>query len=271
MSGARGATGSVVLSGATTLGLPDMVLDELVREWAAQNRDTLRRRAEKSGDPLLLRVITRTFSVSGATVSLAFEQAGGVGVQAGAPPATPELLGASQQDYEKRIEQLNQEIELQKSLSEAEPVEIPEESSGEAAANPQIAVLEAELAEVKQLQSLAQIQALRRNVERGAMLDQYGGFILPGGAARITGRTARGVSMEESFDKPLVVGYWATEYLVYEDGSLFSLGGLKHLVENPDDYRRRVELTRAFARQTAKEGTSFGKDGVDLPDRRDAR
>lgn len=259
MSGARSATGSVVLSGVTTLGLPDIVMDSHIQEWAknAPVKNALKKKADATENPLLLRAISRVFSVSGATVSLAFEQAGGIAVQAGAPPATPELLGASQEDFNKRIAQLNQEIELQKSLSETAPVEIPTDSSSEPKRNPKIAALETELAEVQQLKSLSQIRALRRNIERGAMLDQFGGFILPGGNGRITGRTARGVSMEETFDKPLVVGYWATEYLVYEDGSLLSLGGIKHLVDNPDDYRSKVELARKFMEVPTKEPERF--------------
>lgn len=269
MSGARSATGSVVLSGATTLGLPDMVMDELVRKWAADNKEALRKEAQYTNNPLLLRAITRVFSVSKATVSLAFEQSGGIGVQAGAPPATPDLLGASQEDFDKRIEQLNKEIELQKSLSEADSVEIPTESSSEPNVNPQIAALESELAEMQQLKTLFQIQALRRNVERGAMLDQFGGFILPGGTGRITGRTARGISMEETFDKPLVVGYWATEYLVYEDGSLISIGAIKHLVDNPDSYRRLVKMAKDIKDKETKQPKVFDKNDTELPDRRE--
>jgi hypothetical protein len=266
ISGARSATGSVVLSGATTIGLPDMVMDTRIQEWAKEDKvkEALKSKAEATENPLLLRAITRVFSVSGATISLAFEQAGGIGVQAGAPPATPELLGASQEDFDKLIAQLNKKIELQKSQSEAAPVEIPTESSSEPNPNPQLAALEAELAEVQQLKSLSQIQALRRNVERAAMIDQFGGFILPGGTGRITGRTASGVSMEETFDKPLVVGYWATEYLVYEDGSLISLGGIKNLVDNPDDYRSRVELVWKFMNEKTKNPLPF-KPNKQLP------
>jgi len=264
MSGARSATGTVVLSDATTLGLPDMVMDACVQKWGAENRDVLEKRAKETANPLLLRAITRVFSVSKVSVSLAFERAGGMALQAGAPPATPELLGASQEDYEKRIEELNKEIELQKELIEAAPVEIPTESSSAPSTDPRIAALEAELAEVQQLKALSQIQALRRNVERGAMLDRFGGFILPGGTARITGRTARGVSMEETFDKPLVVGYWATEYLVYEDGSLISLGGIKNLIDNPDEYRSKVKLVEKFMKETINQPTVY-KPGMKLP------
>jgi len=264
MSGARSATGTVVLSDATTLGLPDMVMDACVQRWAAENRDVLKKRAEETANPLLLRAITRVFSVSKVSVSLAFERAGGMGVQAGAPPATPELLGASKEDFEKRIEALNKEIELQKELTEAAPVEIPTESSSAPGTDPRIAALEAELAEVQQLKALSQIQALRRNVERGAMLDRFGGFILPGGSARITGRTARGVSMEETFDKPLVIGYWGTEYLVYEEGSLISLGGIKNLIENPDAYRSKVRLVEEFMEKKTKDPEVY-EPGKKLP------
>lgn len=262
LSGARSATGSVVLSGASTLGLPDMVMDEIVQGWAKANKEAL-----KKMDPcdpsryLLLRVITRVFSVSKATVSLTFEQAGGIGGQAGAPPSTPDLLGASQEDFDKRIEQLNKEVELLKSLDEAPQVGMPPEPASDSNTNPQIAALQAELAKVGQLKAMSEIQALRRNVERSAMLDQFGGFILPGGAGRVTGRTSRGISMEETFDKPLVIGYWATEYLVFEDGTLHSLGGTRHLLDNQGEYKRELKkVAREFKEMKTKEGKPY-EDG----------
>ena len=259
MSGARSATGSVVLSGASTIGLPDMVMDIKIKQWASDEtiKAFLKDKVQESDNPLLLRAITRVFSITSATVSLTFEQAGGIGVQAGAPPATPDLLSTSEADFDKRIEQLNKEIELQKTLDEAEPVEMPTDSTGETGMDPQIAALEKELREVKQLKTMNEIQALRRNVERSSMLDQFGGYILPGASVRVAGRTARGISMEEIFPKPLVVGYWATEYLVYEDGTLLSLGGINHLVNHPDEYQRRIVAARELAAQVTKNGKVF--------------
>ena len=263
MSGARNATGSVVFSAATSLGLPDMVIDTLVKEWASTHKKDLKEMAKYTTNPLLFRVVSRVFAISGATVSIAFQKTAGIAVQAGAPPETPELLSASEADFDKRIEQLNKEIALKKNLDDTEPVEIPDDSASETSENPKIALLESELEEVKHLKALSQIQALRRSVERGAMLNQFGGFILPGGSGRITSRTASGISMEETFDKPLVIGYWATEYLVHESGSLISLGAVKNLVDNPELYRERVKLAAEIAQEPTKSGQVFD-DSINL-------
>ena len=260
VSGARRATGSVVLGGASTQGLPDMQMHEIIIEWASDKevKMALKRKADMARwlqkgtsryNPLILRVVTRVFSVSNANVSLSFQQASGFGVQAGSPPDTPELLGTSEEDYQKRITELNQTIELQQELNEAEPVEMPVDSLS-VTTDSKISSLKAELQAVKQLQAMNQIQALRRNLERKAMINEFGGFILPGGAGRITGLTARGITMKETFEKPLVVGYWASEYLVLGDGSIVQIGDLNNLLNNPDEYRRKADLTEKFMHYT---------------------
>lgn len=99
------------------------------------------------------------------------------------------------------------------------------------------------------------------------MTDQFGGFLLPGGAARIVSRSAHGVSMKEDFDEPLVVGYWALEYLVLTDGSVLSVGNLQDLVDDPASYQRRALLTKQFVNDGRPEESTKHEPGIQLPDR----
>ena len=270
IAGAQSAIGSVVLKKATTQGLPDMVMDRRVKVWAARHREQLKSEARKTlrddCRPLVLRVITRVFSIGGANVSLTFQKAVSFGVDAGAAVTPPELLSASKEDYDKRIAELKTNIAtLKQAESEGTSPQLPA-PAGEPSEDPEIAILEAELRAVELLKARAAIDAERRNVGRTAMTDQFGGFLLPGGAARITSRSEHGVSMKEDFDNPLVVGYWAREYLVLNDGSVVSVGNLQDLVNDPDAYCSRMQLALKFAQEPIETGKKHG-DGTSLPDR----
>jgi hypothetical protein len=269
LAGAQSAMGSVVLKKATTQGLPDMEMDKLVDDWSRQNENKhfLALEATKHRRPLILRAITRVFSIGGADVSLTFQKAISLGVDAGAAPAPPELLSASEEDFEKRISELQKNIAtLKQPEGDGTSPQLPGPAD-EPSEDPEIANLEAELRAVELLKARADIDAARRSVEQAAMTDQFGGFLLPGGAARIASRSTHGVSMKEDFDKPLVVGYWAREYLVLNDGSVISVGNLQQLVDDPDAYRSRVLLTQQFIKDgPPEEGTRF-KPNMQLPDR----
>lgn len=270
IAGAQSATGSVVLKKATTLGLPDMVMNEHIHSWAKTERKKLALEAKKAkaaGKPLVLRVITRVFSIEGANVSLTFAKATSFGADVGAAPTPPELLSASEKDFTKRLEELKTRIATLQTLEgEGASPEIPE-PAGEPSTDPEIAALQEELKSVELLRARAEVEAARRRVERGSMADQFGGFLLPGGAARIASRSAHGVSLVEDFEKPLVVGYWALEYLVLRNGSVVSVGNLQELVDDPALYQRQVELAEKFEETPIQEGEVYSPGGIDLPDR----
>lgn len=121
LAGAQSATGSVVLKKATTQGLPDMLMDTRVRVWAVDNKETLQyeaKRAFQRGKPLVLRAITRVFSIGGADVSLTFEKATSFGLDAGAATTPPQLLSASKEDFDKRIAELHNSLATLKEQQE---------------------------------------------------------------------------------------------------------------------------------------------------------
>ncbi len=55
---------------------------------------------------------------------------------------------------------------------------------------------------------------------RSSMKDAFGGYQLPGGTLRVTSATHRSISMNETFTRPLVIGYHALEFAILEDGTL---------------------------------------------------
>lgn len=245
-SGAQSATGSVVLKKATTQGLPDMVMDTIVRNWAAKNHEAFNyqlQKAKRLDRPLILRAITRVFSINGASVSLTYQKATSFGADAGAAPAPPQLLSASPEDFNKRVAELHTSLmELKKQEGEVTIPSVPDPAS-EPSEQAEIAKLEEQLRKLQLLQARTEIDAAFRSVERASMIDRFGGFILPGGSARIASRSAHGVSMVEDFDKPLVVGYWALEYLVLPAGGLIALGNVEDIIKDPAAYKSRADLT----------------------------
>ena len=114
---------------------------------------------------------------------------------------------------------------------------------------------------MKILYAKEQMAAAQRQIERMAMTDQYGGYLLPGASVRVVGRSAHGVTMTETFTKPLVVGYWATEYLVSEWGKITLIGKVRDLVDDPDEYINIVNRAKEMA------GTVPEKPQIDDPNK----
>ncbi|CAM3128180.1 hypothetical protein ACU5P1_14550 [Pseudomonas plecoglossicida] len=253
-SGAQGATGSVVLKDATSQGLPDQIMNEILWTWANRQKTSLAYMASISSEPTILRVITRTFSIQGATVSLTFDETSGTTLQAGAPVSSPELLSSSEENYKSLITYLNTQLELKKAdtaLGDTPAVPpVPEEASS----NPEIAALQADIARVNNLRTQQQLNSLRGQITNLESQRKYDGYVLPGGSFRVAARSERGITMDETFDKPLVLGYWATEYLILPSGGIMPIGKVEDLIENPrryEDIRKlSVELAARQPRST---------------------
>jgi hypothetical protein len=254
MSGAQSATGSAVFRGAATQGLPDYYMNKLLKKWANDRRGALMERANNTENQLILRLITKIFTIEGATVSVVFSEVKGVGAQIGSSVSVPNLLGTSLQDYDNLIGQLNRAIDLKKNAGNPISPVLPAGSSSSSTKDPEIQQLEADLDAVNKLKAQESIRMLKRQVERTATEDRFGGYILPGAAVRIASRSARGVAMEESFDKPLVLGYWATEYFVTRNGQLIEIGVVKDLLDNPAEYQRLILLSKTAAMEKPCEG-----------------
>lgn len=258
-SGAQRATGSVVFTGASTQGLPDLVMQKQIDQWQLKRKAQLSKRAQYVGRPLILRLITRTFSIQGATVSLVFSSTKGASLQAGSTSApspdistgTPDNQDNLSEEYESLIDEMNEKIALEKSSEDDDSSQ--EDTEGDNG-DSDIVSLKAELATLKRLKNREDLKSRKRKVDRQASEDRFGGYLRPGGSIKVVGRTERGVTMSEEFDEPLVLGYWATEYFVTEQGSLIPLGSVMDLIDNPAEYQRLLKLAKEIQAMPGEEG-----------------
>lgn len=264
-AGAQGATGSVILKGATSQGLPNRKMDEIVRAWASApiNKTWLSGAAGSTSSPTMLRVITRVFSISGATVSLTFSDVSGGALNVGASTSTPDLISASSASYDALINSLNTQL-VQKTGSSVGDLPAPPVEPELISKDPEIAALQADIESVKRLKTQQQLQAIRQQISNAAMESKFGGYILPGTAIKVASRSERGVTMDETFNKPLVIGYWASEYLVRRDGGIIPIGQVQDIIDNPRLYKeiqmKAYEISQAAPRHAPIDS---GQQGVD--------
>ena len=117
--------------------------------------------------------------------------------------------------------------------------------------DPRVKALQARLNELELKKAELQITARERRLERLTSEDLYGGYLLPGASYQTAGRSERGVSMSETFDKPLVLGFLAQEWLVSPEGMLVPLGSTLSLIEDPAQFRKEYQRGLATARKWA--------------------
>ncbi|MBV6823559.1 hypothetical protein [Pseudomonas sp. PD9R] len=248
-SGAQSATGSVVFKGASNQGLSDRTMQSIISRWAAKNQNLLASKYNNNS-PTVLRVITRIYSIQGATVTLAFSEAVGTQTDVGAGANTPGLLSASEEQYNSLITYLNKQVELKKGAVVASPPPAPP-ISNPTTTDSEIAALETDIATVNKLKTEQQLQAIKQQIANLESETKYGGYILPGASFKVASRTARGVTMDENFTTPLVVGYLAMEYLILPSGRLLEVGSVEDLIEKPQLY----QSLRSQATEVAKAST----------------
>ncbi|MCI8211971.1 hypothetical protein AUC61_20775 [Pseudomonas sp. S25] len=260
-AGAQSATGSVVLKGATSLGLPNQKMDEIVQAWASAplNKAWLSRASKLTSSPPMLRVITRVFSITGATVSLTFSTVSGGSLNVGAPASTPDLVSTSSASYDALISNLNTQVALKTGSNVGDLPTAPNESDL-ISKDPELAALQADIELIKRLKTQQQLQALRQQISSAAMESKFGGYLLPGASIKIASRSERGVTMDETFKKPLVIGYWASQYLVRRDGGLIPVGEVQEVIDNPKLYKELE--ARAYEISHATPGSSPVDSGV---------
>jgi hypothetical protein len=246
LAGAQAATGSVVLQNAATQGLPDKVMDSLVQHWAGVNQTSLQGMANTTNNLLLVRVITKVFTVQGANVSLTFQSTKGAGINVGSSVDAPNVGGASAADYDQLITDLEKQITLRHAT-----VKSPDDANSPTTSNdPELASLQKDLDSLKWLKAKALIKSQKLEIERAASEDKYGGYVLPGAKISVASRSERGITMNETFQKPLVVGYWALEY-VLNNGKLTPLNGV--LKQTLDDPSRLKQVNSFIARVKSQE------------------
>jgi hypothetical protein len=253
-SGAQSATGSVVFKDASNQGLSDRTMQSIIERWAAKNQGLLANQFNDS-KITVLRVITRVYSIKGATVSLAFSEAIGGQADIGAGASTPGLLSASTEHYDALITSLNKQIELKKGVVTAATPAAPAAATTTTTTDTEIAALEADIATVNKLKVEQQLQAIDQQLVNLQSENKYGGYVLPGSSFKVASRTARGVTMSENFTTPLVVGYLAMEYMILPSGRIFKVGSVEDLIEKPVLYQRLRTQSVEDAKKTTNNAT----------------
>lgn len=241
LAGAQSANGTIVFTNATSYGLPDRVIKDEAMKWLENNPGVAKLLAGKS-----IRVITRVFAIKGINVSMSFSGSGGAKIQAGSPQNFDLLLGTSISDYSKRIIELNKSIELINSLKNpsnataSSPVSESDESS-------LTSELKAELKKLQELKTKIELDKFKKDIMRSASINDYGGYMLPGAKLNVVSRSGNGVSMNETFDRPLVVGYWAIEMQVLGPGKISSYIPLqnKFSLSDSDPERAKIRAKKA--------------------------
>lgn len=236
-AGASAATGTVAFKDTYSIGLPDSVIDRKLQAWNSPAMQKQLASYTKNEDERLyvLRVITRTFSVKSVSVSLSFTDTSAGNLQAGAPPTVPELWAADPEEYKQVIKYLNQQIALK--TDPGEQPEAPQENSNEEANDLPLSELKAQLEVVKKLKEKSQLDAIKRHIGRVSQTDKFGGYVLPGASVKFSSFSKNGAAMQEAFSKPLVFGYWASEYVVTRSGRLIHINRARSLVEDSKAYK----------------------------------
>lgn len=203
--GARSVTGSVALSDAYTYGIDESSLRDDLYRWSIQPKvkGYLAGYEIPPGDKRYhkewnyVRVVTRVYLLRSVQVSLVNQDSSAWRLSVGAPKQSDDTA-AEKVVLEKKENDLAQALSValaNHSLATADPAAAAEAENVPAAA----------------------IQLAK---ERAAMKDKYGGFVMPGGTVSVSSATERSISMNESFARPIVVGYHALEFPIVEDGAL---------------------------------------------------
>lgn len=215
-----------------------------------------RQRGKRGRSRSFLRVVTRVYLIRGITVEVTNASASAFKGSVGAPKGADKNISFSTSDKPEDLllAKLQEQIagqQLATALGKAsedttnadttsndgEPAQegASQAESGAADADPELAEREKELARQEKefdleerAAELAQRRANReatdkiveRSLLRQEMTDRFGGYQLPGATLQVASATANSISMNETFDRPLVIGYHALEFEILEGGLL---------------------------------------------------
>lgn len=180
--GADAAEGSVSIGKARTLGIDIVSLDRQLRAWSAEgdNHRFLAGLASTSADKNYVRVVTRVYLTGELDVSLRDTSQRSAGVDVGVPSPVAMLL----------------------------PKVAPATAATPAAAASDYT------------QAIDQLNKMLQSQDRFMTNDQGVKTLMPGGSLRLTSATARAISMKETFDPPLVIGYLGFDCEIGPGGAL---------------------------------------------------
>ena len=186
--GASSATANVVLKNAYTYGVDEESISRQVQAWAEANVNYLQL-FQPSAKPRpdgtqysFLRVVTRVYLVSQVNVTVTSDDAFSAQASGGAP---------------KPIDNLTMMQSTTNNLAASSNFD----SAQGALTNSAGQLIPAPTAATTNLAQLAST-------------------VIPGGTIRIAAASSRAISMDENFDRPLVVGYLALEYPIVSGGQI---------------------------------------------------
>jgi hypothetical protein len=225
------AFGSVTLSDTYTYGVPYDKLVESVRTWAAipNNKETLAAIRygvnkgntwvsvlEDAGNLIMLnrnkrtvylRVISRVYVVGSVSVALINTQEGAANPQIGAP---------------RNIELLNPALQ-----APTKPRDSSQPADGNTNLNAGSANAGANKADAAPTTLIADPNKAANNFRKA--LEAVNANL--GGAAKVQWATAKSVALDETFARPLVIGYLGFDFPINKDGSLGTPVATQHQLE----------------------------------------
>lgn len=183
--GSDSANGTISIRKAQTMGVDTISLYRQLQGWAAENADFLSsfaRNSEKDRQNYL-RVVTRVYATGEMDVFLSDASAAAAGADVGAPKPL-ELLKATPAERDNA------------GNSDPRKTTVADYAKG--------------------------IEAINESVGKSAEMPMVDGkpTLLPGGSLRVTAAAGRTVSLNEKFEKPLVLGYLAFDVTIGPRGTL---------------------------------------------------
>lgn len=205
--GARSVTGSVSLSDAYTYGVDESSIRQDLARWSFKKevQGYLASYEIMPDDPRYgkeenyVRVVTRVYLLRSVQVSLVNQDSSAWRLSAGAPKQSSDTA-ADKVVFQKQDQELTQALSVAVVDHQLDQTDPNDPNKPEAGAE-NVPELAAKLVK-----------------ERQAMKDKFGGFVMPGGTVSVASATERSISMNESFARPIVVGYHALEFPIGPNG-----------------------------------------------------
>lgn len=221
---AGNAQGSIEIADASTYGIDQRSLDAQVDKWAScpDVQALLKRYApvkDKKGrdQTQYLRVITRVYVTGRVNVSLRNDEQRGLGADVGVAQDASLLEIKGDGEAQKRAAQNHAEL-LDRLNASINGAPAPAPAQPPAPATPAAATPNADTAP----QTPAPMTSAAPAALAGTPAPPAAGSIIPkpGGSIRIAAATSRGITMSETFERPIVIGYIAYDRPISAGGRL---------------------------------------------------
>jgi len=233
----RTAQVSVTLKKCHTVGIGETRLREAVGRWVdvVDNRIHLYNKLrEASGAKRYMRIVSRVYLVEQVSVSVTDLSASSARLSAGEPKPAGNIFvaqGEAAGNFDKASSSLPAHNLTPQEIPDLPPdlPAPPAPAAGNSAPSvPGTELFPPTLSEEERLRNLRQELALRTHelklekarlqIEKAAMTNRFGGAVTPGATSQVASASKGSVTMEETFDRPLVIGFEAMDYEIILNG-----------------------------------------------------